>query len=494
MDILRSLRRKAQPKTYGPFDLDRPLLHFAQHDPWRIRDACEGTQVFGATGSGKTSGSGQAIAKAFLQGGFGGLVLTAKPDERATWERYCFETGRSDDLVIFSPEGPHRFNFLDYEVNRPGAGAGLTENLVRLFSTVMEVSGGSGGQDGRANAGFWEDTKKQLLRNAIDLVTIATGRLSLHDIYRVITTAPQSNDELHNDAWLESSFCAQCVTQGHEREKTPSRQQDFDLTASYWYGDFPNLADRTRSVIVASFTGMADAFLRGVLRELFSTTTTITPEDTHQGKIILVDLNLKEFDAIGRYAQVLFKYLWQRATERRDVAQSARPVFLWADESQFFVTSHDMLFQTTARSAKACTVYLTQNLPNYYAVLKGEGGRHQVDSLLGNLQTKIFHANGDAITNEWAASVIGRRWQFRGNVNVAHDNNGTPFLEGDHKRNYSAGGSQMMEYEILPTEFTTLRKGGPDNDLTVDGIVFQGGRVFEATGKNYIEVSFGQDE
>lgn len=52
----------------------------------------------------------------------------------------------------------------------------------------------------------------------------------------------------------------------------------------------------------------------------------------------------------------------------------------------------------------------------------------------------------------------------------------------------------MMEYEILPTEFTTLRKGGPDNDLTVDGIVFQGGRVFEATGKNYIEVSFGQDE
>lgn len=31
-----------------------------------------------------------------LRAGFSGIVLTAKPDERALWERYCAETGRSN--------------------------------------------------------------------------------------------------------------------------------------------------------------------------------------------------------------------------------------------------------------------------------------------------------------------------------------------------------------------------------------------------------------
>jgi len=48
-----------------PWSLDAPLFHFSGHfhDTWRIRDACEGPQVFGATGSGKTSGSGRALAR-----------------------------------------------------------------------------------------------------------------------------------------------------------------------------------------------------------------------------------------------------------------------------------------------------------------------------------------------------------------------------------------------------------------------------------------------
>ena len=65
--------------------LDQPLLWVSDKDPWRIRDACEGVQVFGAPGSGKTSGPGAALAKAFLSYGFGGVVLTAKPGERQLW-------------------------------------------------------------------------------------------------------------------------------------------------------------------------------------------------------------------------------------------------------------------------------------------------------------------------------------------------------------------------------------------------------------------------
>ena len=68
---------------------------------------------------------------------------------------------------------------------------------------------------------------------------------------------------------------------------------------------------------------------------------------------------------------------------------------------------------STARTARACTVYLTQNLPSYYAQIGGRNPEHIADSLLGNFQTKIFHANGDPKSNQWAADLIGKSVQYR---------------------------------------------------------------------------------
>ena len=56
---------------------------------WSLNDAFQGVQVFGATGSGKSSGSGQALARAFLDSNMGGLVLTAKTDEVHAWQQYA---------------------------------------------------------------------------------------------------------------------------------------------------------------------------------------------------------------------------------------------------------------------------------------------------------------------------------------------------------------------------------------------------------------------
>lgn len=90
------ISRNPPPMPAQEWDLDSPLLYFSDHagDAWRIRDACEGTQIFGATGSGKTSGSGRALARSFLQNDFGGLVLCAKTDEPELWFRYAEEAGR----------------------------------------------------------------------------------------------------------------------------------------------------------------------------------------------------------------------------------------------------------------------------------------------------------------------------------------------------------------------------------------------------------------
>lgn len=82
---------------------------------------------------------------------------------------------------------------------------------------------------------------------------------------------------------------------------------------------------------------MIDVLQRGALRELFCTTTNITPEACwEEGKIIVVDLPIHEWGKVGLYAQVAMKYLFQQAISRRDLAKNPRPCFLWADESHFF--------------------------------------------------------------------------------------------------------------------------------------------------------------
>lgn len=469
------------------YDLDTVLYHFNGTEPFTIRQACEGVQTFGGIGSGKTSGSGAALAKSYLRADFGGLVLCAKKDELETWQRYAEETGRSESVIVFDASGEWRFPFLQYEMNREGEGAGYTENLVRLFTTVYEAmergKGGSGGDP------FWTRAMAQLIRNAVDLCSMARGEVSVPLLHRLVTSAPLNREERDSEAWQAKSLCWKLMMEADSRSKQMNQweQYDFASTVNFWMEEYCNLAPKTRSGIVSMFTSMADNFLRRPFRMLFSepspTGQNALPELTHDGLIIIMNLPVKEFGEAGRAAQVVYKYMWQQAAERRNIKQNDKPVFLWIDEAQNFVTDYDMQFQATARSSRACTVYLTQNLPNYYAEMGGSHSKSRVDSLIGNLQTKIWHANSDPETNTHAAETIGKSWQKRlsKSVNAAVDN-------------FSAGQSmqESYDYDVIPQHFSTrLRKGSPINDYQVDAIIFQNGRRW-GDGKTYLRASFDQ--
>jgi hypothetical protein len=141
------------------------------------------------------------------------------------------------------------------------------------------------------------------------------------------------------------------------------------------------------------------------------------------------------------------------------------------------------------------TVMLTQNISNVYAALGGgEQGKAESDSIFANLNTKIFHANSDPVTNDWAASIIGRSRQFFTNSSANYQ----PFdwlatsSWAQPRPHTTAGVSEQIEFEVQPRAFTTLRKGGPANRLEVDALVFQGGRRFAHSGKTWLPVTFNQ--
>src|SRR5881394_1144215 len=112
------LKRNRRPSGFQSWDLSEPLIHWGKREPWTIGDACQGTQIFGSTGSGKSTGSVRALSLAMLRAGFGGLFLTAKGDDRATYEQYVKDAGCEDSLLVFSADNRLRFNFIDAEMRR----------------------------------------------------------------------------------------------------------------------------------------------------------------------------------------------------------------------------------------------------------------------------------------------------------------------------------------------------------------------------------------
>lgn len=149
------------------------------------------------------------------------------------------------------------------------------------------------------------------------------------------------------------------------------------MVRGYFLSDFPRLAEETRTSVTEQFFAFADPFRSGVLARHFAADSSpeVMPEATFDGKIVILDFPVKQFLQVGVYAQAVYKRVWQQAVERRDAQANPRPVFLWVDEAQYFLGEDDMMFQTTARSSRACTVMISQNISNYYA---GVGGATRV--------------------------------------------------------------------------------------------------------------------
>jgi hypothetical protein len=444
-----------------------PLLAFSarKEDTWTLRDACQGVLIMGENGSGKTSGSGELLARKYLAAGFGGLVLCAKTDETELWRTYLRKAGRQADGRFFSVNGPYRFNFLGYESKT--SGIDFAENLVNLLIDVASIL--KRAESTGSEAHFWLPQKKKLIRNAIELLILAERPVELKTLYQMLVSGPKDPHETSSQAWLEKSMLFS-ILKGAEPKGL--NHPEWEMILNYWMRERPALAPKTRETIDADFTGMLDPLTRGKIGELFGTTTNLSPQDILEGKVVVVDMPIAKYREAGQFAALIWAQLFQRAVERRDFTPgSSRPVFLWEDEAHYFTIETDALFQTTARSKGISVVRLTQNLPNFLDAY-GRDGKHKVDTLLGNHATKIFHRNGDPATNEWAAKLIAKEITYKHSLSASASEQSTVGF------NSSFSVAEVEEDSCRPREFIGLRNGGPDNNWIVEGILFQSGRLW----------------
>ena len=295
-------------------DLDAKLLKLAPNDYFSLRDACAGVHFTGRIGGGKTTASG-ILARAFLRAGFGGNVTAAKPGEVELWKQYCKEEGRSQSLLLFDEnEG---FNFLSYLLARHGIdGIGtVTDCLMRVLEAVKKASGT---MSKKGEEPFFEETKRLLLRYSILPLYAANGSLSIGEIIRFIESAPKTERQVTDPEWKKRSFMYEAIVAATQSPKVPLPPQVLKDNIDYWTGAYTDIPEKTRGNMVVTVTAALDRFRHGRLARAFCGRTTLVPEMSYHGGVIVSAMPALTWNEDGIIGQQLFKYIWQRSVLARN--------------------------------------------------------------------------------------------------------------------------------------------------------------------------------
>jgi len=501
----QSVPARARPAKYL-WRPNTPLVWLSRHDAVTIENAFAGVHVFGSNGSGKTSGSGRALAEAMCLAGFGGLVIAAKPSDRAFWQEVMRKAGREEHLFVIAPDQPWRFNVIAYDLNRARGLSERIDNVMATFEDVLNQSGQSYGGEAQQ----WINAAKDLMRRAVAVLSAAHDSFTYGDIIDFIAEAPETPERITDKEFPASRF-ARILARAEARNEAEFHWPDFARFKTYWTRDYPRLPVNTRESARFVLNHLHGSLETGRAKELLGAESTVFPEDSHAGAVIFVDLPTSSSANIP--AQILFKIVWQEAVLRRGdaIRRKLRPVFLWADESHLIVSLNDTKYQSLCRQAGGCTVYLTQNLSSYLQRLPGPDSKATTQALLGYFQLHVFHAQADPATLKFAQELFDKETirlrgismtRGEGESRNAGQGEGSSGRDGKpgrqagrgRERNESETSSlqEQLHEAVTTRELTTLKTGGAKSGYRVGAFVFNTGRIWRRTKTTYLYTEFAQ--
>jgi hypothetical protein len=465
-------------------DLDRVLLNLtnSQHpdDQITVRDLHEHILICGSTGTGKTSTVGYHLAKNILnkknlppEQRIGMIIFIYKSSDVENWIRWAEQNGREDDLMIIDSQDRDVINILE---------AYRDKEAISAVNTLMILSGLSlSGSSEQQSEAYWEQMNRQRLHRLILLSQLSEEPMSVATLYKLHSSAPQTPEQLESEDFRKNSYCWQMLAKAHNRagEDDPL----FQLVEHYFVREMPNMADRTQSSILSMTGSILEPFVSSpLLSRLFGGKTTLSLDSMLEGRIVILNLPIQQYEYAGKLAQMIFKHILSKRIEERDLSLLPNPVCFWIDEYQHFISKYDPLFLSTARSSRAGCVLLTQNVSNLFAQIGGNGkiAEEKVNALLALTNHKIFLSQNNSITNEFASKTIGMGIHRLTNSSVQIQQ-----FSG------SAGISETYHYQVMPRDFTMLKRGGIYHDGVVEAIITATGKMF-SNSRNYLKVAFKQ--
>lgn len=464
--VLRS-RRSGWRRRYS---LDHVMYKWCDGTRHTIREFLKSAAIFGQTGSGKSSGSNLAFVRMILSlRNSGGLVLGSKPEDREWWVRQFRKCGRIRDLIIFAPDQPYRCNFIDFEMKNGADAMSLTQ--------FITVTGECLDADTQKGERFWEQGTRRQIYNAIVALMLSGEELSIPNIQRFISTAAYSELQLQSPSY-QAGFFNQVMQKAAAATKNAIQDGDFLQCVDYWGGEFLHMDEKPRSSITAGTMNILHAYNTGIARQLFSTTTNVSPADMEHGKWIFVDLPLDSYGVSGKIGMHGFKLVTQRYILRRRAKPTSPVICIHCDEAGDVTNSMDAPFLAKCRSHNGCMIFLAQSIHSYF----GEMQKEKAKALMTNFGIKCFHTVGDSETARYASDLLGKYEASKVNVSPRGD------LDDEANCNIHTSWEDILQ----PNAFMSgLRSGGRANRYCVDGLVIKSGEPFRS-GCNFLYQTFSQ--
>lgn len=512
--LSRFFTREVTPPESSIYqELTAPLFYLSNNDSFRHVDAVVGCLILGAPGSGKSSGSGKMLRESYLSCdwmghyGYGFLVLTAKVTETQSWLDATKKAGREDDLIIVNEENEWRCNLIAYLLDKGES----IEQVVKRIVKAVKSSSGSLDQSSNGAAEYFDKAFEQLLTNSITLLKAAGEDVTFANIYLLARNAPITADKIRfiqsfksfedaKNSSLEKlakiSFFDSCAILSQEFISNSTQElasYEVKEALHFFFNDYALMPANQRQAVYATMTANIDPLARGIYNKLFSSETNFTPEQSRQGKIIVLDIPVNKYDYVGKFAQNFFKNIWLSDLMKEAPIANTRICSLWMDEYQNFIEESDMITFSQSREYLIAPVVLTQNLPALFA--RTNDRESLAKGINGSLVNKIFHANNDVDTNLWAADLIGQEWKeqysFSRTDNKAERDFFNDMVFDNPTQTLGSSTSKTRAYKVEPNRFNTLARGGLDYDLRVQAIITST-RIFEATNTDYMLVEFKQ--
>lgn len=332
--------------------------------------------VFGATGTGKTSGVLRPVANAYLDSGYGGaIVLDGKgqlAEEFKSRPNYVFIEPGSSPLALLEGLEP--------------------ADIVQAIVSLQESNNGG------ENGSFFVSSGQQMLLAAaviaceMEKAVPEKYPLTFEFLYALLDRLSDKEQAGKYSAYL----------------KARSMGNHLLLDAIQYYDvKLPQMDERTRSNVLAVCTSwLSPVMSHPKIREWAKLSKGVDVTVCLRGGVVGINVPASEYGEAGKLITALVKARIFRAIRRRPSNWKDngvdKPILMVVDEAQAVVGRMELDVFPVARSLGLMGLYATQSIDEFM----GKFGENQALALLNNFRSFVIFSSSEA-TYQWAMSRIG---------------------------------------------------------------------------------------
>ncbi|MCA9178414.1 MAG: type IV secretion system DNA-binding domain-containing protein [Planctomycetales bacterium] len=449
---------------------------------------CSHLFLVGGTGAGKTSVLRLLMRDILKRGsqGVGVLWAAVKPDEFDNAERVAKAARCQDRLVRLTP-GAFRYNFLAYELLRPGGSAVTATKLLQDLNRQLRRSGNEGDE-------FWANLFAKMSEYAIQACYLAKrGKVTIDDVYRLIMSSPATFEQLASEAFCQKSFCVQTLQAAEQAVQSPAEKRLLEQAANFFLFEAIQFGSKARGAAISQVSAVLSPFIQSPMYETVNCeTSNFSPDLVLDGAIAVMDAPVLQHGDAGRFFQTLLTTQVTEAALRRPNPE--RMAVIVRDELQMLVADPTMeaMNLSVARSQRLAFVSGVQSLPTLQEAMGGNQAEQALHSLLANYSTKLVFSNPCKATNAYFSEAWGQHREEFVSVSESKEEEELDLLNlltGNDRLLFSL--SEQMQPRCPIDAFSRLRRGGGRQRL-VDAFLSQAGRTYGNGHSPFTLITFKQ--